>query len=76
MPQSAQSLDQLREGLRHKYYILRNEEVYVYWAKLFVRWLGCNGQVPQQHQPGVELPDALATMDKAMLTTFIKWLRL
>ena len=38
--QSPKLLDQLREALRYKHYSIRTEQVYVYWARLFIRFHG------------------------------------
>ena len=38
--QSPKLLDPLREALRYKLYSIRTEKVYVYWARLFIRFHG------------------------------------
>ena len=38
--QSPKLLDPLREALRYKHYSIRTEQVYVYWARLFIRFHG------------------------------------
>ena len=35
---SAKLLDQMRERIRYLHYSLRTEEVYVYWARFFIRF--------------------------------------
>ena len=45
MLQSARVLDRLRERVRYIHYSLNTEQVYVYWARFFIRWSGHGGAI-------------------------------
>ena len=55
-------LDQLRERIRCKHYSLSTEQVYVYWARFFIRWYGRNGQMRCPRDTGAAGVEAFLAM--------------
>jgi site-specific recombinase XerD len=60
--QSTRLLDQLRERIRYLHYSLQTEKAYVYWARLFVRWHGRNGEMRHPRTMGQAEVEAFLTM--------------
>jgi len=60
--QSIRILDPLRERIRYMHYSLSTEQVYVYWARFFIRWSARTGQMRHPHDLGVSDVEAFLSM--------------
>lgn len=59
---SIRLLDQLRERIRYMHYSLSTEQVYVYWVRFFIRWLGRGGTMRHPRDIGAPGVEAFLTM--------------
>lgn len=59
--QSTRILDQLRERIRYMHYSLSTEQVYVYWARFFIRWSGHGGAMRRPRDMGASEVEAFLT---------------
>jgi integron integrase len=71
--QSTRVLDQLRERIRYMHYSLSTEQVYLYWARFFIRWSARGGQMRHPRNMGAPEVEAflsmLATVRKVSAST-------
>src|ERR1035437_982833 len=71
--QSTRVLDQLRDRIRYMHYSLSTEQVYLYWARFFIRWSARGGQMRHPRNMGAPEVEAflsmLATVRKVSAST-------